>query len=173
MDNSTKRIGLGLAFPNAILFGLALIFFGFYGLYNTYFTQLYEITPGLILKTVFLLVPILLGLIPLTSTKHIEFDDENIYSFNQLYSFIKIGSTFKIKEFNGIAVRKGKETYDIESEQASLEKNDYFKFYDIILRDKDENYTLLIRNISSLKNTKIVFDEIRKRTDYRYINNFS
>ena len=172
MSINTKRIGLGLAFPNALLFGLALIFFGCFGLYNTYWTQLYEITPGLILKTVFLILPIFLGLIPLTSTKHIEFDNENMYSFNQLYSFIKIGSTFRINEFNGISIRKGKEIYDIKSEQNSTEKPDYsFKFYDIILRDKEGNYTLLTKNIGSQKNVKKVFDEILSRTDYEYLIN--
>jgi hypothetical protein len=169
---NTNKIELGLAFPNAILFGLALIFFGCFGLYNTYWTQLYEITPGLILKTVFLILPILLGLIPLTSTKHIEFDNENIYSFNQLYSFIKIGSTFRINEYNGISIRKGKEIYDIESEQSSTVKPEFsFKFYDIILRDKEGNHTLLIRNIGSQKNAKIAFDEIRSLTEYEYLLN--
>jgi hypothetical protein len=172
MSTITNKVKLGLAFPNAILFGLALIFFGCYGLYNTYYAQLFEITAGLILKTVFLFIPILLGLIPLTSTKHIEFDNENIYSFNQLYSFIKIGSTFRIDEYNGMSIRKGKEIYDIESEQNSTAKPEYsFKFYDIILRDKEENYTLLIRNISSQKNAKIAFDEIRSRTNYEYLLN--
>ncbi|MCK5028499.1 MAG: hypothetical protein KAR57_02615 [Bacteroidales bacterium] len=172
MSNNTKRIGLGLAFPNAILFGLALIFFGCYGLYNTYWTQLYEITPGLILKTVFLFIPILLGLIPFTSTKQIEFDNENIYSFNQLYFFIKIGSTFRINEYNGISIRKGKEIYDIESEQNSTAKPEYsFKFYDIILRDKEGNHTLLIKNIGSQKNAKIAFNEILSRTNYEYLLN--
>jgi len=172
MSTNTNKVKLGLAFPNAILFGLALIFFGCFGLYNTYWTQLYVITPGLILKTVFLFIPILLGLIPLTSTKHIEFDNENIYSFNQLYSFIKIGSTFRIDEFNGISVRKGKEIFDIESEQGALAKPEYsFKFYDIILRDKEGNYTLLIRNIGSQKNAKIIFNEIRSRTNYEYLLN--
>ena len=169
MSTNTKKILLGLAFPNAIIFGLALVFFGCFGLYQTFWNQEYVIGIGLVIKTVLLVLPILVGLIPITSTKHIVIDNEFIYSFNQLYFFIKVGSTFSINEYKGISIQKGNETYKIESGPRPTAKPEYsLKLYDIILRDKNGNDTILVKNIGSQKNAKIVLDEILSRTDYEY-----
>lgn len=169
MSTNTKKIELGLAYPNAIIVGSALIFFGGYGLYNTYWGQEHVTSFILITKTVFLILPILLGLIPFTSTKHLEFDDENMYSFNRLFSFIKIGSTFKIDDYNAISLRKGNELFDFESLADNNSQPEYsLKFYDILLRDKEGNYTIFIKNIGTQNKAKLVFDEIRNRTDFEY-----
>ncbi|MBI9054371.1 MAG: hypothetical protein JEY96_11175 [Bacteroidales bacterium] len=169
MSTNTKKIFLGLAFPNAILFGLALVFFGCFGFYQTFWNQEYVIGVGLVIKTIFLVLPILLGLIPITSTKHIVVNNEFIYSFNQLYSIIKVGSTFNINEYKGISIRKGNKPYKIESELKPTAKSEYsLKLYDIILRDENGNDTILVKNIVSQKNAKIVLDEILNRTDYEY-----
>ena len=169
MSTNTKKILLGLAFPNAILFGFALVFFGCFGLYQTFWSQEYVVGIGIVIKTIFLVLPILLGLIPITSTKHIVIDNEFIYSFNQLYSFIKVGSTFSINDYIRISVRKGNEVYKIESGMTPTDKSEYsLKLYDIILRDKNGNDTILVKNIGSQKNAKIVLDEILSRTDYEY-----
>lgn len=169
MSTNTKNILLGLAFPNAILFGFVLIFFGCFGLYQTFWSQEYAVGIGLVIKTILLVLSILLGLIPITSTKHIVIDNEFIYSFNQLFSFIKVGSTFPINDYKGISVRKGNEVYKIESGLTATDKSEYsLKFYDIILRDKNGNDTILVKNIGSQKKAKIVLDEILSRTDYEY-----
>lgn len=169
MNTNTKNIFLGLAFPNAILFGFALIFFGCYGIYQTFWIQGYVVSVGLVIKTIFLVLPILLGLIPVTSTKHIIIDNEFIYSFNQLYSFIKVGSTFPINDYKRISIRKGNEVYKIESGQTPTDKLEYsLRLYDVILTDMNGNDTILIKNIGSQKNAKIVLDEILSRTDYEY-----
>ena len=169
MSTNKKNILLGLAFPNAILFGIALIFFGCYGLYQTFWSEEYVVGIGLVIKTIFLVLPILLGLIPITSTKHIVIDNELIYSFNQLYSFIKVGSTFSISDYIRISIRKGNKIYKIESGLTPTAKSEYsLKLYDIILRDKNGNDTILVKNIGSQKNAKIVLDEILSRTDYEY-----
>ena len=169
MSTNKKNILLGLAFPNAILFGFALIFFGCVGFYQTFWSEEYVVGIGLVLKTILLVLPILLGLVPITSTKHIVIDNEFIYSFNQLFSIIKVGSTFNINDYKGISVRKGNKVYKIESGLTPTAKSEYsLKLYDIILRDKNGNDTILVKNIGSQKKAKIVFDEILSRTDYEY-----
>lgn len=169
MSANTKKIELGLAYPNAIIVGSALIFFGSYGLYNIYWGQEYTINFMLILKTIFSILPILLGLIPFTSTKHLEIDDENMYSFNRLFSFLKIGSTFKIDDYNAISLRKGNEVFSFDYLEDTNSHPEYsLKFYDILLRDKEGNHTIFIKNIGSQNKAKLVFDEIRNRTDFEY-----
>lgn len=169
MRTENKKIFLGLAFPNALMFGFALIFFGCYGLYRTFWNQIYEINAGLVIKAFFLVVSCILGLIPFTSTKYIIIDRENIYSFNSLYSIIKVGRTLAIKDYKRIITRKAKEVIKIESGQISQENTGFsLKFYDIILRDNLENDTMLAENILSYTKTQEALNEILQATNYEY-----
>ncbi len=169
MRTENKKIFLGLAFPNALMFGFALIFFGCFGLYRTFWNQIYEINTGLVIKAFFLFISCILGLIPFTSTKYIVIDSENIYSFNSLYSMIKVGRTLAIKDYNRVIIRKAKKVFKIEAGLRPTAKSEYsLKFYDILLRDKIGNDTMLAENISSHNKTQKALNEILQATNYEY-----
>ena len=162
-----NSITIGLAFQNAILFGLLFIFLGLFIFYQLPKSD-FKSKDYLILFVG--IVTLILGLIPLTTIRRmkIEKDYNEIFYFNCFLFFLKIGKKYKLNEFDTILVGSKIRTYASGGGfLITAQSFNSIKETDIWIMKSDKKNRIEIKNVGSKKKTNRIISEILNLSDLK------